>query len=1471
MKNLRKNLLILFALFAFGQWALAQTQYINQLMLIGDYEGVLIDSNVEVYQENGWTLVDYNLNEGTNSDQIIYLLYKTGLVDDPEYAPITDFYIKSTSDKNDHPDEISYGDRTYHRIAYPNVVGSDSFIDSYGDLNDGAGGKYIYLYYTTDAWDYPRGISEISFNSTSDGAICGNGGTEPQDLNEGAHGDYIYMHYKYAMTIDVIEVYDHSDLSPLNATCSDTLHFRLADDVANNEVITSSNINVGNNNIAVIDLNGKYLGRLIQSGGGTDSGHVFKVIGNSTLIITDNSTKGTGYIATGDADKGGAFYIDASGKLIINGGTIESCHADYGGAIYNLGTLTINGGTIQNCFATRGWGQGIIYNNGTLTINGGTIQNNTAYYGGAIYNVYGWTTTMNGGVIQNNNAIENNGYYTDDGVGGGILNYGILYINGGTIQGNSCDREGGGIWMTNEGGLFMKGNPVIRDNKKGSDANNVYVPNEHKIINVVGDFTEGACIGVTPQTYDNRITNNYCDGHNIGVDPAGIFFSDNGYFIKLNDNSEVVIDPNISALMVNYIDADGNEAFYSSCLPLSTITKNDVTLNSGWYLLDATIRYNIPINVNGNVNLILGDDYSLTANAGIGIANSNSSFTIYGQSGQTGSLDATGSSEYAAIGTTAGTITINGGIVNATYGMAADAINLNWSDGRVTPVASIKATSYSGTVTLQKAFTDGTNIYYAGVVENNNTLANKTLVPFALYDISIGTIVNGSFTASPSPAHNGWTVTLEGTPNEGYPLCSEITVTGVNTGDNVTVTRIDNTNVFEFVMPAEAVNVNAKFEDKILVDYIDYYGETQTVPATVVIDNGEHDIFLNNGWYVVNNDIYSEMFCDVMGDDVNLILSDGKTLWLNEDFYFTQENNHLIVWGQSAGTGKIHTVSIANPNWACRITINGGTVEAQAGNTGVAIGGPDAIVNINGGAVYASEYDGTIKFNRFYEDENGNKYAGEYTGSELDNLKNKWLNPCDNVFVKKGEWNVTDNWLNNSIPTTSDYVSVRNGVTIPNGCLAEMRDILVVDENSVTIKDGGQLYVYYGSSPRANAMQVTVEKNISAANGEEQTNWYLLSPPVYNNHIDDSYPYYYAYIATVENFTDGDYDMFRYKESEHKWQNKKAQGALGFFDMERGRGYLYRNAEDVTISFTGTMTAGNQSSDNYHLSYTELDEEHAALQGFNLIGNPYTHNIYKSSAMPDDLETGFYKLADYGQWTACTDNSTVIGVGEAILVQAKSNANDRCLIFEDRLATSAKAKSNNDNIMFTVANSQYSDVTYVLFEEGHGLTKINHRNAEVPMIYIPKNDENLAIAMMNNDTKMFPLNFKAMTMGSYTISCNPDGNFSYLHIIDKFTGEDVDLLMENEYNFIGAPSDRDDRFVVYLEYSENTDISDVFAYQNGNEIIVSGEGTLQIFDVTGRMVSTQYINGVETMCTSSLQTGVYIFRLNEKTQKIVVR
>ena len=114
-----------------------------------------------------------------------------------------------------------------------------------------------------------------------------------------------------------------------------------------------------------------------------------------------------------------------------------------------------------------------------------------------------------------------------------------------------------------------------------------------------------------------------------------------------------------------------------------------------------------------------------------------------------------------------------------------------------------------------------------------------------------------------------------------------------------------------------------------------------------------------------------------------------------------------------------------------------------------------------------------------------------------------------------------------------------------------------------------------------------------------------------------------------------------------------------------------------------------------------------------------------------------------------------------------------------------------------------------------------------------------------------------------------EGEYGYLHLIDKLAGKDVDMLQEEEYTFIGSAADKAERFVVRLSPSTSTG-SETFAYQSGDDIIVEGEGELQVFDVMGRLMMKKNVNGLETIEKPS-QTGVYIFRLDGQTQKIVVR
>ena len=246
-----------------------------------------------------------------------------------------------------------------------------------------------------------------------------------------------------------------------------------------------------------------------------------------------------------------------------------------------------------------------------------------------------------------------------------------------------------------------------------------------------------------------------------------------------------------------------------------------------------------------------------------------------------------------------------------------------------------------------------------------------------------------------------------------------------------------------------------------------------------------------------------------------------------------------------------------------------------------------------------------------------------------------------------------------------------------------------------------------------------------------------------------------------------------------------------------------------------------------------------------------------------------------GTWDAKYGKDNPIKPGEAVLVKATaSGALTITNTTNNAVTYTPTDKSGYDNIMFAVKNSKYTDVAYAMFNDGTGLNKIEHHNNDIQMLYITKDDDDYAIAMMGDNANIINLAFEAKIMGQYTLNLEANGDFSCLHLIDRITGEDVDMLVEDEYSFIAAPSDMKNRFIVKFRCNSIADAGDdVFAYQNGDDIIVEGTGILQIFDVTGRIVANHSVNGVEIIGKPT-RPGLYVFRLvgeDVKTQKIVVK
>ena len=332
------------------------------------------------------------------------------------------------------------------------------------------------------------------------------------------------------------------------------------------------------------------------------------------------------------------------------------------------------------------------------------------------------------------------------------------------------------------------------------------------------------------------------------------------------------------------------------------------------------------------------------------------------------------------------------------------------------------------------------------------------------------------------------------------------------------------------------------------------------------------------------------------------------------------------------------------------------------------------------------------------------------------------------------------------------------------------------------------------------------------------------------------------------------FDLYRFNQSGEngEWENYKNKVHTDGFVLENGKGYLYANKNDVTLTFVGDMNTTAPKE-------VELDYDGTAnLSGWNLIGNPFTEAAY--------IDRPYYKMNATGTDVTPVETygTTPVAAYSGIMVCA--NEPGESVTF----TKSGSKSSDNGGLQITLSKAgvrgdEAQDKVIVSFNKYAQLSKFifNEDNAK---LYIPMGGEDYAIAYSDRQSNM-PLYFKTKEMGIYTMSF--EGAIDNIKIIDNLDGSVIDLNAERSFTFVGTPSDKNDRFTIVF----NTPATEDFAYQSGDGIVVNGEGELQVFDIMGRMVAKYYVNGVETV-NIPCQSGVYVLRLLGKetnTQKIVVK
>jgi hypothetical protein len=900
-------------------------EFITNLTVVGSKDYKEARDAVAYHEKRGFHCIEMDLNKGARGGYI-YLLYTT----QTKYgSPITDVYIKFGNDN--FSSIITHEGRKYSLVARggnPEFAGTCD-----GDLNYGAKGKYIYLYASWGSFTPSRGLTSITFNGNSSGAVGINGdASKPADLNSGAGGDYIYMHAEYKLREETAEISTEEALRA--AVNYNNANILLANDIRlNSPLVVSKATNV------TIDLNGHQLDRgMFSEFSSKPEGRAIVVDGKADLTVKDTGEGGR--ITGGSSDEGAGVWIGKDATFTILSGTISG----------------------NRSYLARGAG---ICNNGTLNMMGSPIVKGNVWMDDACNIYLPEGKTIN--VIGPFSAGSLSGIWSDSM---GALTNGFLA--------NSPDTDPAAVFFSDNAnyGIRLSGGEAVQDPSAketllttrfvAADGSEVTQYGVHKLSEIknhtlyTGWYELDKDLTFTERL---RVEGNVhlilADGRTL-TDHMGINVPDGQTLTLYGQRLQT------GTLNINLTEKSG-WAGIGSYLEQSDTGTGDITINGGVINVTGVSRAaaigsgedcesggSVIIN-NGLITATCSDN-----GTGIGTVNGKSldALSIRG-----GIVQATGADKNPGIDNGPGVIEIYGGTVKASHiGSDGGKTTLNWSNLG----DSIESDGYSGQVTLLGEFSDGTNTYPVGDVKDPAVLAGKKLVPNALYNIFIAVGQGGEVASSMDKALGGDTVTLTVTTLPGFTFTG-ITVVGQMTGTQCTLTRIDD-RTYTFTMLAEPITVQALFSVPTdTVTYIDLDGKEQT-QEVVMID--KDFTTLPTGWYAIKGNLTNNHRLVIPEDqDVNIILCDDANFSKSCGVTVPQ-SAAITIWGQRAGTGKWSITEAYNEmagigseidKVAGEITINGGTLDIRTGSSAAIGGGRDgdaSLVTINGGNITVSSVNG---------------------------------------------------------------------------------------------------------------------------------------------------------------------------------------------------------------------------------------------------------------------------------------------------------------------------------------------------------------------------------------------------------------------------------------------------------------------------------------------------------------------------------
>ena len=320
-------------------------------------------------------------------------------------------------------------------------------------------------------------------------------------------------------------------------------------------------------------------------------------------------------------------------------------------------------------------------------------------------------------------------------------------------------------------------------------------------------------------------------------------------------------------------------------------------------------------------------------------------------------------------------------------------------------------------------------------------------------------------------------------------------------------------------------------------------------------------------------------------------------------------------------------------------------------------------------------------------------------------------------------------------------------------------------------------------------------------------------------------------------------------------------------EFVQGRGYLASYENEGIAKLTGNLY--NKDKFAFNVSYN-ADKEFA---NFHLLGNPFPFNMDLSKITAEGLVDGYAVVNNEGGYDYLT--SGTINVGDGFFVKA-NDENPSLSYDHSYVAPVLRGREKANSINVIASGKAGKDNVVVNFAgQAEGFNKLQNFNDAIATVYVTENGKNYGIANVDENATEVELSFVASQMGNYSISLDVNGEFETVTLVDRFTGIETNMLLEDEYTFTATSNDNVNRFVIRLANGQEPTANSQFVYQSGEELILSIEGSVQIVDMLGRVVYyNEHANGNNRINVAEFNDAAYVVRVvNEegvKTQKVVI-